>query len=133
MLETGPRLSVPTDATVVWCANYKGEFTPANRRYCYPLTKRDALRAVLQRPQRHADDARAHRIRASLPESSMPAAIPTDEGVPFAAPHVPVRLSKLADWSQRLGVRSERITSAQPPQNGRPPGQRTFGSAPRTE
>jgi transposase len=31
-------LSRPTEPNALWCADYKGEFMLANRRYCYPLT-----------------------------------------------------------------------------------------------
>ena len=32
----GTALSQPTQANDLWCADYKGEFMLANRRYCYP-------------------------------------------------------------------------------------------------
>ena len=35
------RLSWPAQPTALWCADYKGEFMLANRRYCYPLTVTD--------------------------------------------------------------------------------------------
>ena len=38
---TGTGLSRPTEPNVLWCADYKGEFMLANRRYCYPLTITD--------------------------------------------------------------------------------------------
>ena len=38
---TGTGLSQPTEPNVLWCADYKGEFMLANRRYCYPLTITD--------------------------------------------------------------------------------------------
>src|SRR5262249_43481658 len=34
-------LSCPREANALWCADYKGEFMLANRRYCYPLTITD--------------------------------------------------------------------------------------------
>src|SRR5260221_6497867 len=34
----GTPLSQPTGPNDLWCADYKGEFMLANRRYCYPLT-----------------------------------------------------------------------------------------------
>lgn len=33
----GTTLSKPTHPNDLWCANYKGEFMLADRRYCYPL------------------------------------------------------------------------------------------------
>jgi putative transposase len=34
----GTALSRPYSPNDLWCANYKGEFMLADRRYCYPLT-----------------------------------------------------------------------------------------------
>lgn len=37
----GTGLSAPTQPNDLWCADYKGEFMLADRRYCYPLTITD--------------------------------------------------------------------------------------------
>jgi hypothetical protein len=37
----GTTLSKPTQPNDLWCADYKGEFMLADRRYCYPLTVTD--------------------------------------------------------------------------------------------
>ena len=37
----GTALSQPTRANELWCADYKGEFMLADKRYCYPLTITD--------------------------------------------------------------------------------------------
>jgi len=37
----GTSLSRPTSPNDLWCADYKGEFMLADRRYCYPLTITD--------------------------------------------------------------------------------------------
>jgi hypothetical protein len=48
----GTPLSLPGQPNDLWCADYKGEFMLADRRYCYPLTRRfiasgfDALQEV---------------------------------------------------------------------------------------
>jgi putative transposase len=34
----GTHLSRPENPNDLWCADYKGEFMLADRRYCYPLT-----------------------------------------------------------------------------------------------
>ena len=52
-------------------------------------------------------------------EYGLPAAIRTDNGVPFASPTALYRLSKLAVWWLRLGIRIERIQPGHPQQNGR--------------
>ncbi len=38
---TGTDLSLPSAPNDLWCADYKGEFMLADRRYCYPLTITD--------------------------------------------------------------------------------------------
>jgi putative transposase len=38
---TGTALSRPVHPNELWCADYKGEFMLATRRYCYPLTITD--------------------------------------------------------------------------------------------
>lgn len=52
-------------------------------------------------------------------EFGLPLAIRTDNGVPFAGPTALYRLSKLAVWWLRLGIRLERIEPGHPQQNGR--------------
>lgn len=37
----GTQLSRPSLPNELWCADYKGEFMLADRRYCYPLTITD--------------------------------------------------------------------------------------------
>jgi putative transposase len=49
----------------------------------------------------------------------LPAAIRTDNGVPFASPNALFGLSKLAIWWLRLGIRIQRIKPGCPQQNGR--------------
>jgi hypothetical protein len=49
----------------------------------------------------------------------LPAAIRTDNGVPFAAPWAMFGLSRLAVWWLRLGIRLQRIKPGQPQHNGR--------------
>ena len=52
-------------------------------------------------------------------EFGLPTTIRTDNGVPFASPTALYRLSKLAVWWLRLGIRIERIEPGHPQQNGR--------------
>ena len=49
----------------------------------------------------------------------LPAAMRTDNGVPFASPFALYGLSKLAVWWLRLGIRIELIKPGHPEQNGR--------------
>jgi Integrase core domain len=52
-------------------------------------------------------------------ERGLPAAIRSDNGVPFASPNALLGLSKLAVWWLRLGISIERIKPGKPQQNGR--------------
>ena len=52
-------------------------------------------------------------------ERGLPAAIRSDNGVPFAAPNGLFNLSKLSVWWLRLGIMIERIKRGHPQQNGR--------------
>src|SRR3954470_4382003 len=119
---TGALLTRPTKPNALWCADYKGEFMLGNRRYCYPLTITDfasryllTCEALSTTQERFAFTAFDRAFR----EFGLPGAIRTDNGVPFASPTALYRLSKLAVWWLRLGIRIERIAPGHPQQNGR--------------
>jgi putative transposase len=118
----GTVLSRPLAPNELWCADYKGEFMLANRRYCYPLTISDfasryllACEALTTTQQIYAFTV----FERVFKEFGLPQAIRTDNGVPFASPNALYRLSKLAVWWLRLGIRIERIKPGHPEQNGR--------------
>jgi putative transposase len=118
----GTPLSRPLTPNDLWCADYKGEFMLADRRYCYPLTISDfasryliACEALTTTQQVYAFTVFERVFR----EFGLPQAIRTDNGVPFASPNALYRLSKLAVWWLRLGIRIERIKPGHPEQNGR--------------
>ena len=52
-------------------------------------------------------------------DRGLPAAIRTDNGVPFASPNALYNLSRLSVWWLRLGIAIERIKPGHPQQNGR--------------
>ena len=115
-------LTRPTEPNALWCADYKGEFMLGNRHYCYPLTITDfasryllTCEALSTTQERFAFTVFDRTFR----EFGLPAAIRTDNGVPFASPTALYRLSKLAVWWLRLGIRIERIAPGHPQQNGR--------------
>ena len=56
----GTALSLPGQPNDLWCADYKGEFILADRRYCYPLTRRLRLVPPLDR----SEDCRFSATRA---------------------------------------------------------------------
>jgi len=119
---TGTPLSTSDQPNDLWCADYKGEFMLADRRYCYPLTITDfasrylfACEALQSTKEAYAFTVFENVFR----EFGLPNAIRTDNGVPFASPNALFNLSKLSVWWLRLGIAIERIKPGNPQQNGR--------------
>ena len=118
----GTGLSTPTEPNALWCADYKGEFMLGNRRYCYPLTITDfasryllTCEALTTTQERFAFTV----FERTFKEFGLPAAIRTDNGVPFASAHALYGLSKLSVWWLRLGIHIERSKPGHPQDNGR--------------
>jgi putative transposase len=119
---TGTALSQPTAPNALWCADYKGEFMLANRRYCYPLTITDFASRYLLTCEALATTEEKIAFTVfdrAFSEFGLPDAIRTDNGVPFASAHALYGLSTLSVWWLRLGIRIERIKPGHPEQNGR--------------
>jgi putative transposase len=119
---TGTELTRPTAPNALWCADYKGEFMLANRRYCYPLTITDFASRYLIACEALTTTAEKFAVTVferAFKEFGLPAAIRTDNGVPFASAWALYGLSKLAVWWLRLGIAIERIKPGHPEQNGR--------------
>lgn len=119
---TGTPLSMTDAPNALWCADYKGEFMLADRRYCYPLTITDfASRYLLACEALHTTkEAYAFAVfERVFEECGLPSAIRTDNGVPFVSPNALFNLSKLSVWWLRLGIEIERIKPGHPEQNGR--------------
>jgi putative transposase len=118
----GTPLSKPLQPNQLWCADYKGEFMLADRRYCYPLTVTDAASRYLlgceALSSTNSRDAFAHFERV-FEEYGLPVAIRTDNGTPFASGNSLFGLTKLSVWWLRLGIGLERIKPGNPQQNGR--------------
>jgi len=119
---TGTPLSTSDQPNDLWCADYKGEFMLADRRYCYPLTITDfasrymiACEALQSTRETYAFTV----FENVFKEFGLPNAIRTDNGVPFASPNALFNLSKLSVWWLRLGIAIERIKPGNPQQNGR--------------
>lgn len=118
----GTPLSRPGQPNDLWCADYKGEFMLADKRYCYPLTITDfdsryliACEALSSTKEDYAFSV----FESTFKEFGLPRAIRTDNGVPFASPNALFNLSKLSVWWLRLGIEIERIKPGNPQQNGR--------------
>lgn len=104
----------------LWTTDYKGEFLTRDGRYCHPLTIADQLsRYLLACAARRSvctDETRPIFERL-FREVGLPAAIQSDNGVPFCS--VGIRgLSALNIWWIRLGIRHVRIEPGHPEQNG---------------
>ena len=118
----GTLLSAGTALNDLWCADFKGEFKLGNGRYCYPLTVTDHASRFLLLCEAMESTKEGPAITAFeqlFRERGLPAAIRSDNGVPFASPNGLFNLSKLSVWWLRLGIDIERIKPGQPQQNGR--------------
>jgi putative transposase len=118
----GTTLSKPLHPNDLWCADYKGEFMLADRRYCYPLTISDFASRYLLSCEALSTTKETYAFTVFervFKDFGLPKAIRTDNGVPFASPHALFGLSKLAVWWLRLGIHLERIQPGHPQQNGR--------------
>ena len=118
----GTPLSTGQHPNDLWCVDYKGEFLLGNKRYCYPLTVTDhASRYLLlcESMESTKEDPTITAFERLFKERGLPAAIRSDNGVPFASPHSLFQLSKLSVWWLRLGIDIERIKPGKPQQNGR--------------
>ena len=106
----------------LWCADFKGEFMLADKRYCYPLTVTDhASRYLLlcEALESTREELALRAFERLFRERGLPRAIRSDNGVPFASPHGLFQLSRLSVWWLRLGISIERIQPGHPQQNGR--------------
>ncbi|MBP1848576.1 transposase InsO family protein [Rhizobium petrolearium] len=111
--------SLPND---LWCADFKGEFKLGNGQYCYPLTVTDQVSRYLlccEAFESTREQGVFDAFRRLFVERGLPAAIRSDNGLPFASPNGLYNLSKLSVWWLRLGITLERIRPGRPQQNGR--------------
>nr|WP_269583778.1 IS481 family transposase [Roseibium sp. Sym1] len=118
----GTELHDAQDVNGLWCADYKGEFKLGNRQYCYPLTITDYRSRYLLACEGLTctkSDFAFSVFERVFKEFGLPAAIRTDNGLPFASPNGLYNLSKLSVWWLRLGIGIERIKPGHPQQNGR--------------
>ena len=118
----GTPLSPGSEPNELWCADFKGEFKMGDGRYCYPLTVTDHASRYLLMCEAH-ESTRENPVISAFErlfiERGLPAAIRSDNGVPFASANGLFNLSKLSVWWLRLGISIERIKPGHPQQNGR--------------
>ncbi len=118
----GTTLTSPTAPNDLWCADYKGEFMLADKRYCYPLTVTDFASRYLFCCEALATTKAVYAFTVFervFKDFGLPLAIRTDNGSPFASGGSFFGLTKLSVWWLRLGIGIERIKPGNPQQNGR--------------
>jgi len=118
----GTPLSATRNPNDLWCADYKGEFMLADKRYCYPLTITDFASRYLLTCEALSSTKEQYAFSVFervFKDFGLPKAIRTDNGVPFASPNSLFGLSRLSVWWLRLGIEIERIKPGHPQQNGR--------------
>lgn len=118
----GTELSHAVRPNDPWCADFKGEFKLGTGRYCYPLTVTDQASRYLFTCEALESTKEAPVIEAFarlFHERGLPAAIRSDNGVPFASPNGLYNLSRLSVFWLRCGIDIERIKPGHPTENGR--------------
>lgn len=116
----GKPTTIVTAPNELWCVDFKGQFKTRDGRYCYPLTVTDRYSRYLLGCQGllSTNTAGAKEVFLHLfKKYGLPAAIRSDNGVPFASTAL-ARLSELSVWWIRLGIRPELIQPGKPQQNG---------------
>jgi transposase InsO family protein len=113
-------LAAATAPNDVWTADFKGWFRTRDGTRCDPLTVADAcsrfvLCCQIVPPSEHGVRPWFER---TFRDHGLPRALRTDNGSPFATTG-PGRLSHLAVWWLKLGIRLDRIDPGHPEQNGR--------------
>ena len=101
---------VPND---LWCADFKGEFKLGNGRYCYPLTVTDQASRKLLLLEALKSTKEAYILEAFrrlFQDQGLPAAMRSDNGLPFASPNGLHNLSRLSVFWLRLGIAIEKIS-----------------------
>ncbi len=106
----------------LWCADFKGEFKLGNGRYCCPLTVTDQASRkllLLEALESTKEVPVVEAFRRLFIEYGLPAAVRSDNGLPFASPNGLYNLSRLSVFWLRLGIAIERIKPGKPQQNSR--------------
>lgn len=111
----------PTGPNVVWAADFKGEFRTKDGRLCYPFTFMDTYNRYLfscLACSSISGEAVRKEMERVFKIHGLPQVILTDNGAPFASTGIE-GYSKLSVWLNKLGIKTERIDSGEPQQNGR--------------
>jgi transposase InsO family protein len=107
-------------ANRVWCIDFKRDFRLGSRQRCYPLTLVDLhSRAILTVKALNSTESAPVQEELSrvFERYGLPEVIRSDQGTPFATTAL-ARLSTLAIWWIKLGIRLELNDRGRPAQNG---------------
>lgn len=91
----------------LWQMDFKGEFRMTNRQYCYPLTVLDdhsRYAVVLQACSNQQRQTVQEHLTRAFQKYGIPRAILSDNGSPWAAPHVVGRHTRLTVWLMDLDI-----------------------------
>jgi transposase InsO family protein len=104
----------------VWSADFKGWFRTTDGTRCDPLTVIDAWSRFVVCCRITAQSQQGVRpwFERAFREYGLPRVLRTDNGSPFASTGAG-RLTQLAVWWLKLGIRLDRIDPGHPEQNGR--------------
>lgn len=98
----GTALSEAQAPNALWCADFKGQFRLGNHRYCYPLTITDQRSRYLLACEglESTQEAGVFPVfERTFRQFGLPAAIRSDNGVPFSSPHALFGLSRPSVWA----------------------------------
>jgi transposase InsO family protein len=104
----------------IWTCDFKGQFRMRNGLYCYPLTVVDHFsRYLLCCHGLHDVGTKSVKTQflRLFRKHGLPDAIRSDNGAPFASTGIH-GLTRLNVWWLKLGITHQRITPANPQQNG---------------
>jgi transposase InsO family protein len=103
----------------LWTIDFKGQFRTTDHHWCYPLTVMDGATRYLLEVHAHAHISSLdvlRRMQWLFEQFGLPAAIHTDNGVPFASPGF-TGLSRLSVYWLKLGIRLQRSRPGCPQDN----------------
>jgi putative transposase len=117
----GRPITEPAAPNHIWGMDFKGQFLTSDGLYCYPFTVSDLYSRYLLCCDGYLRPTSAG-VKSSLErlfrEHGLPQALRSDNGPPFASTGI-ARLTRLAVWLLKLGIRRELILPGCPYQNGR--------------
>jgi len=99
MKAEGTQLSEAAAPNDLWCTDFKGEFKTGDGRYCYPLTVTDQASRMILACEALESTKEVPVIETFVRlfrQRGLPAAIRSDNGLPFASPNGLYNLSRLS-------------------------------------